>query len=115
MRDRRQGLERKRVRASANTTREGIIERIVGDYDVPPELLCGGCFAEIRGRHQITVRGCRRVVRYSPEAVVLKMKRDTVVIAGKRLRCLTYFSGAVTVEGIIDSFSFSRDCEGGDK
>ena len=86
--------------------KESLVEKLVGGYDVPPEILCGGCFAEIRGRNQVTVRGCRRVVKYSPEAVVLKMKRESIVIVGKRLRCLTYFSGAVTVEGIIDTFSF---------
>jgi len=99
---------RKCVRASKeNGSVKSFVEKLVGDYDVPPELLCGGCFAEIRGRHSITVRGCRRVIKYSPENVILKMKREIVAISGKRLRCLTYFSGAVTVEGIIDSFSFS--------
>ena len=96
-------MRRKRVRAS---DKESLVEKLVGGYDVPPEILCGGCFAEIRGRNHVTVRGCRRVVKYSPEAVVLKMKRESIVIVGKRLRCLTYFSGAVTVEGIIDTFSF---------
>ena len=96
-------MRRKRVRAS---DKESLVEKLVGGYDVPPEILCGGCFAEIRGRNHVTVRGCRRVVKYSPEAVVLKMIRESIVIVGKRLRCLTYFSGAVTVEGIIDTFSF---------
>ena len=100
-------MKRKRV----NTSKESLVERLVGEYDVPPELMCGGCFAEIRGRHHVTVRGCKRVVKYSPEAVMLKMRRDTIVIEGKRLRCLTYFSGAVSVEGIIDSICFVKEQE----
>ena len=88
-----------------------IVERLVGDYDVPPELLCGGCFIEMRGRHSITVRGCRRVIKYSTENIVLKMKSETIEITGRRLRCLTYLSGAVTIEGKINSFGFSGDRE----
>ena len=105
-------MKRNQVLKSKIKGKEGLVERLVGEYDVPPELLYGGAFAEIRGRHHVTVRGCRRVVKYSPESVTLGMKRDTVVIMGKRLRCLTYFSGAVTVEGIIDSFSFLKTNEG---
>ena len=105
----------KRKRALGANDRESLVERLVGGYDVPPEILCGGCYAEIRGRNHVTVRGCRRVVKYSPETVVLKMKRESIVIVGKRLRCLTYFSGAVTVEGIIDTFSFLGADDRGDK
>ena len=86
----------------------GFVERLVEDKDVPSELLCGGCFIEIRGRNGMTVRGCRRVVKYSPDEVVLKMKRETIVIGGKRLRCLTYLSGAIVIEGMIDALGFSR-------
>ena len=99
-------MERKRTRGTSERGRARFIERIIGESDSPLETLCGGCFAEIRGRHSVTVRGCRRILRYSHEQVILKMKRDLVVISGKRLVCLTYFSSAVTVEGLIDSFSF---------
>lgn len=98
----------KRTKRGKNDKREAFVAKLVGDYDVPPELLSGGCFVEIRGRNSIIVRGCRKIVKYSTENIVLKMKRDLIEITGKKLTCLTYFSGAVSVEGVIDSLSFVK-------
>ena len=86
--------------------REGFLATLANDYDIPPELLHGGCFIEMRGRNNVVVRGCRRIIKYSTERVVLKMCRYSLTVTGKRLACLTYFSGAVSVEGIIDTLSF---------
>lgn len=86
----------------------GFIERLAGDYDIPPELLHGGCFVEIRGRNSVTVRGCRRIIKYCTEKVILKMCRDILEVTGKRLTCLTYFSGAVVIEGLIEGLNFQR-------
>lgn len=99
-------------RESAREKREKFIERLVGGYDVPPELLCGGCHVEIRGRNRVTVRGCKKIVRYSTENIILKMKCDFLEIHGKRLCCLTYLSGAVVVEGLIDSIGFIKTFDG---
>ena len=85
-----------------------LLERLAVDHDVPPELLSGGCFIEIRGRNSVVVRGCRRILTYSESRVALKMKKDVVVIEGKRLTCLSYLAGAVSVEGLIDSVGFLR-------
>ena len=98
----------KRTKIERADRRDKLVARLVGDYDVPPELMHGGCFIEIRGRNSVVVRGCRKIIKYSTENIVLKMKRDLVEIAGKKLTCLTYFSGAVSVEGIIDSLSFVK-------
>ena len=88
-------------------------EILTCEYDIPGELVAGGCYVEIRGRNCVRVRGCRKIMVYSPTKVVLKMKRDILCVGGKRLSCLTYFAGAISVEGIIDSVSFLRQCEGG--
>ena len=92
--------------------RERIIERLVGGCDLPPELLHGGCYVEMRGRNRVTVRGCKKIVRYSTEDIILKMKCDFLEIHGKRLCCLTYFSGAVVIEGIVDSIAFIKTFDG---
>ena len=98
-----------------NGNKRTVVERLVGDYDLPPELLCGGCFIEIRGRNSVTVRGCRRIVRYTPESVVLRMHKNTVEVTGKRLTCITYLAGAVIVEGMVDSVGFVKGGERGDE
>ena len=99
-------------RTDASDKKERMVEALVGSCDVPPELLHGGCFIEIRGRNSITVRGCRKIVRYSTETIVLRMKSELVEIRGKRLTCLTYLSGAVAVEGLIDSVCFVKTHNG---
>ena len=84
-------------------------ELMTCDHDVPSEILYGGCYVEIRGRNRVSVRGCRRIILYSPTKVILKMKREVLRVCGKRLSCVTYFAGAIAVEGIIDSVSFLRE------
>lgn len=92
--------------------KRSIAELLACDYDIPAEVLCGGCFVEMRGRYCVSVRGCRKIILYSESKVILKMKREILQILGKRLSCITYTAGAVTIEGIIDSVSYVRDrCE----
>ena len=92
--------------------KRSITELLACDYDVPAELLCGGCFVEIRGRYGVTVRGCRKIILYSQSKIILKMKREILQRIGKRLSCITYTAGAVSVEGIIDSVSYMREYMG---
>ena len=84
----------------------GFSEFLTCECDIPGELTSGGCYVEIRGRNSVKVRGCRKIVVYTPVKVVLKMKRDLLSVCGKKLRCVTYLAGAISVEGIIDSVSF---------
>jgi sporulation protein YqfC len=93
--------------------KRGLAELLAFEQDIPAELLCGGCFLELHGRNQLSVRGCRRIVLYTPTKIILKMKKDMLAVCGKRLSCVTYLAGAVTVEGLIDSVSFLHgDMEG---
>ena len=88
-------------------------EWLAVERDMPPELLSGGCFIEIRGRYAVIVKGCRRILTYSETRVVLKTRRDVVAVMGKRLTCVSYLAGAVSVEGLIDSVEFvkgEREC-----
>ena len=66
---------------------------------------------EIRGRNSVIVRGCRRIIRYTTESVVLRVHKYTVEITGKRLTCISYLAGAVSVEGIVDSVGFVKGTE----
>ena len=76
------------------------------EHDIPPELLSGGCFVEIRGRNSVVVHGCRRILSYSETRVALKMQKDVLEVTGKRLTCVSYLAGAVSVEGFVESVSF---------
>ena len=97
----------------SNKEKRTLAERLAIDMDVPPELLSGGCFIEIRGRNSVVVRGCRRILTYSETKVSLKLRRESVEITGKRLTCISYLAGAVAVEGYIDSVTFLKKEVGG--
>ena len=101
------------MKKSCNKSRErrSFSEFLTCECDIPGELTSGGCYVEIRGRNCVRVRGCRRIISYSPVRVILKMKRDVICVCGKKLTCLTYFAGAISVEGIVDSVSFLRGGE----
>ena len=92
----------------ARKQKRPFMEWLAVERDIPPELLSGGCFIEIRGRNSVVVRGCRRILVYSDTKVVLKTKKDIVSVEGKRLTCISYLAGAVSVEGFVDSVNFSR-------
>lgn len=92
--------------------KRGLVERLVCDHDMPPELFSGGCFIELHGRNKIVIRGCRKIIKYSSEIVILKMFREIVEIRGKRLICITYLAGAVSVEGLVDSVGFVKKEKG---
>ena len=94
-------IERWRDVKESNKEKRTLAERLAIDMDVPPELLSGGCFIEIRGRNSVVVRGCRRILTYSETKVSLKLRRESVEITGKRLTCISYLAGAVAVEGYI--------------
>ena len=87
-------------------SRRTLAEILAIDHDIPPELLSGGCFVEIRGRSSVVVHGCKKILVYTETRVVLKMHKDILEIIGSRLTCLSYLAGAVSVEGLIDSVSF---------
>ena len=91
--------------------RRSFSEFLTCECDVPGDLTSGGCYVELRGRNCVRVRGCRRIISYSPLRVLLKMKKDVICVRGKKLTCLTYFAGAISVEGIIDSVSFLHGAE----
>ena len=105
------------MRKKSNTckSKRSFSEFLTCECDIPGELISGGCHIEMKGRNCMKIRGCRKIISYSPNKVVMKMKREVICVIGKRLTCLTYFAGAVSVEGIIDSVSFLHGTEAPEK
>ncbi len=79
--------------------------------DIPGDLPDGGIRLDMRGRHTLTVHGCRRIVDFSPEAIRLALKACTLLVRGRRLICTSYLAGAVGIEGEIVCVQF-EDGEG---
>ena len=69
---------------------------------------------EICGNFEATVHGCKRIIHYSPERITLAMKEKgrTLTLEGRELVCVSFFVGAVVIEGIIERVELSEHGKG---
>ncbi len=64
---------------------------------------------EIRERSTLFMRGCRRIVKYSADEMVMAARGFEVRIRGRGLICAAYHYGAITVEGEILGVDLDAD------
>ena len=86
---------------------KGIFDRLKSIADIPGEV-GSGFSLNMRGDREIYISGCRRILEYSRERIVLSIKSFSLVIIGECLICSSYFERAVGIEGRIDSISLER-------
>ena len=79
--------------------------------DIPSDIMSGGMRVELRGRNSMTVHGCRKILGYSPDRIILQMKNCVIEVRGSRLVCISYLAGAVGIEGRICALTLD---DGGD-
>lgn len=91
--------------------RESFREKLYKNLDIEPDILPGGSTIELRGRNSMTVRGCGKILEYTPESIRLGLGDGELSICGARLICTSYRAGAVGIEGRIDNISFKEDGE----
>lgn len=85
-------------------------ERIGTWLGIPADAvgLTNGFMAELRGQRTVTVRGCRRILTYSPEAIRLDTRDGEIVIVGEELTCIAYSADSIGIEGRIGGVYFDR-------
>ncbi len=85
-------------------------ERIGTMLGIPSDAvgLTNGFMAELRGQNTVTVRGCRRILSYSPEAIRLDTRDGAVTVMGESLTCTAYFADLFGIEGRIGGVYFDR-------
>ena len=81
-------------------------QKIMGAIGVPSDLISGG-YIEIRGRGEVSICGCKRIVKYSEGEIILRIGKELLMIRGRGLTCSAYFSGNIGIGGYIDSLAFS--------
>ena len=77
--------------------------------DIPADLTGDGLRLDMRGRHTLTVHGCKRILNFTPCEVRLALEDSTLTVSGQRLICTAYLAGAVGIEGLVCGISF---CDG---
>ena len=91
--------------------REDWITRLGRNLDLPCEAMPGGFGLTLSGTGQLTLRGCRRILAYTPECVRLSVGRRAVAVTGERVLCTVFEAGSVTVEGRIDAIRLEKNGE----
>lgn len=86
--------------------RRGLVEFLALKTSIPADALTGDFRIEIRGRNTLFMQGCRRILKYSPEEMVMAAKGFEVAVRGRRLICTTYHDGTVTLDGVVDEVTF---------
>lgn len=88
--------------------RRGLLEMLA----LPSDALAGEVLVEMRGRQTMLVQGCRRILEYSPERIVIAARGFSVSVVGQRLICSAYYGGTVAVEGLISGVYYGEEGEG---
>lgn len=96
------------MRQSNDRDKKTVKEKLEQNFDLPSDLLYGGCYLEIRGRGNAVIGGCRKILVYSPDEIRLEMKSCELVLRGKRLICTSYCESAVVIDGIIDTVEYAN-------
>ncbi len=89
-----------------NKSRPTLSEWLSVHLDIPSDLSSEGLRLDLRGRHTLTVHGCRRIVDFSPVRIRLSMAGCDLLVEGERLSCTSYLAGAVGIEGCICRMEF---------
>ena len=88
--------------------RMGLREKMVKGLDLPPDLFGGGRI-ELRGRNELTVQGGGKILLYTPEEIRIEFDGGVLSVRGRRLSCISYYVGAVGMEGYISGLSFEEN------
>ena len=83
-------------------------ERWCQRLDVPPDLLPGAGLVEIRGREAVSIKGCGKILVYTPEEIRVALAKGSLIVTGKRLVCTSYYAGAIGIDGHICCVSFEE-------
>ncbi len=104
-----QKRNKKPIRSEKVKEKRPLAERLGNALDIPADLLCGGCYLEMQGQNELRLQGCRKILVYTDEKMVLRLRRGCLQIMGRRLVCTSYHAGCVVIGGWITALRF---CEG---
>lgn len=63
--------------------------------------------AELKGRNEIVIRGCRRIDKYTPQKITLKIKCGSINVCGNDLTCFAFSEADVGIQGEIKCIFFT--------
>ena len=86
----------------------GFLTRFGAKLDIPREALPGSFGMTLSGQHELVVRGCKKILSYGKESIVLALGKTALEIRGEELFCAAFGARCVTVTGRIVSLTFEE-------
>lgn len=83
----------------------GFIERVGSKLDISGDII-NGIHVDIRGRNNITIQGCKKILVYTTHEVRIKLNGEVICVRGDELYCTAYHSGVVEIDGYIIDVCF---------
>lgn len=65
-------------------------------------------YIEMRGAFSVSVRGCCGIAEYGTQRIVLKTRKNEIMLEGEDLICDSYTNGAVIISGRVRTVSFCK-------
>lgn len=90
------------------TKKQDFLTRFGTKLDIPREALPGSFGLTLSGQNELTVRGCRRILRYGTTEICLLVGAVSLSIAGQNLICSAFQAGGVTITGKIECLTFAE-------
>ena len=69
--------------------------------------------AELNGSGEIVIRGCKRICKYTPQQISLKLATGRINVCGNGLTCYSFSGTDVGIRGRIKCVFFTDDKKGG--
>ena len=89
-----------------STSKNGLLKFVCEKTGITGDELAGEATLELRGRNFLLIGGCKRIEKYSPCLMVMRVRGDILSIRGEGLACSSFHCGNVSVEGRIDAIEF---------
>lgn len=84
---------------------KGRLSSLVSEkFRLPSDALAGEFRAELRGRGLLYLFGCKRILKYSSEEMIVAARSFEVTVRGEGLVCSFFYGGAMAIEGEIGGF-----------
>jgi len=94
-----------RHECNKNKKKYNLIERVGSRLDISGDII-NGIHVDIRGRNNITVQGCKKILLYTTHEVRIKLSGEVICVRGEELYCTAYHSGVVEIDGYIIDVCF---------
>ena len=85
----------------------GLRARLSAALELPGEVF-GGTETIVRGREEVAVNRCRRILGYSTSEITLLLQDSILCIVGEKLTIMRYSNGNVVVQGRIEGLQFAK-------